>query len=187
MTIRRTADDVGSEASQGAQSAQTPHRETRIAAAVRHLSRRDFLRRAAGAGIALGMAPVLGGCGGDDTPADSGPPPGKERRALFFNLSLEAHAGRTYYLTGGGNRYALVPVQERPDVLARGRLARLVKSSLTPDQILEELYLATLTRLPTTAEREAFQAYCRKRRDRRTVCADALWALINTREFILNH
>lgn len=131
MTIRRTADDFGSEASQGAQSPQAPHRETRIAAAVRDLSRRDFLRRAAGAGVALGISPVLGGCGGDDTRAD--PPPGKERRTLFFNLSREAHAGRTYYLTGGGNRYNLVPVHARPDVLARERVGNAFLR-LIPDE-----------------------------------------------------
>jgi hypothetical protein len=68
-----------------------------------------------------------------------------------------------------------------------GRLAELLRSKKTDAEVLDELFLATLTRLPTDAEREAFTAYRAGTRDRRAAFTDTLWALVNTREFILNH
>jgi hypothetical protein len=68
-----------------------------------------------------------------------------------------------------------------------GRLERLLESDLTDEQVLEELFLATLTRPPTQRDREVFAAYRAGEADRRAVFTDTLWALINTREFILNH
>jgi hypothetical protein len=72
----------------------------------------------------------------------------------------------------------------------QNRLAALLK--LDDEQALEELFLSTLARKPTTKERLAFLAY----RDSKTpdaskgaakLLADTLWALINTKEFIFNH
>jgi hypothetical protein len=68
-----------------------------------------------------------------------------------------------------------------------GRLSQLLQSELTDEQILEELFLATLTRFPTQRDRELFAAYRERQQDRRAAFTDTLWALINTREFILNH
>ncbi|HLJ94992.1 MAG TPA: DUF1549 and DUF1553 domain-containing protein [Gemmataceae bacterium] len=107
--------------------------------------------------------------------------------------------------------------------LQKGRLQQLLASTKTDDEILEELFLATLTRFPTEAEKQQFATYRHGRMKnvaapavlvaesppkgkggpapakkpgnreqpeqaaRRAAFADALWALINTREFILNH
>jgi Protein of unknown function (DUF1549)/Protein of unknown function (DUF1553) len=68
-----------------------------------------------------------------------------------------------------------------------GRLESLLKSSKTDEQILEELFLATLTRYPTEADRRQFADYRKTVTARRAAFTDTLWALINTREFILNH
>ncbi len=114
------------------------------------------------------------------------------------------------------------------------RLTQLLQSNKTDDEILEELFLATLTRFPTAAERKYFTDYRAAhkasipvpietppkgnvpkkgkvskngkvpsnpvvapqkgeaapnpvRTEREAVFLDALWALINTREFITNH
>jgi hypothetical protein len=69
----------------------------------------------------------------------------------------------------------------------QGRLQRLLKSDLSDEKVLEELFLATLSRLPGTDDRQAFAEHRRRVRDRRGAFTDTLWALINTREFILNH
>ena len=56
------------------------------------------------------------------------------------------------------------------------------------DEALDELFLATLTRLPDRqGTGEVRRLTERTHKDRRAAFADALWALINTREFILNH
>jgi hypothetical protein len=68
-----------------------------------------------------------------------------------------------------------------------GRLQKLLKSDKTDEQIFEELFLATLTRLPTELEKNRFAEYRTKKTDRQAAFTDTVWALINTREFILNH
>jgi hypothetical protein len=58
---------------------------------------------------------------------------------------------------------------------------------MSDEEALEELFLGALSRLPSADERQAFRDHRGKVSDRRTAFADTLWALINTREFILNH
>ena len=53
--------------------------------------------------------------------------------------------------------------------------------------MLDELFLACLTRLPSTDERAAFARHRHDAKTRPAAFQDTLWALINTREFILNH
>ena len=66
------------------------------------------------------------------------------------------------------------------------RLQGLLKSDRSDEQVLDELFLATLTRYPTEHDKKVFAAH-RASKDRATALTDTLWALINTREFILNH
>jgi len=67
------------------------------------------------------------------------------------------------------------------------RIGMLVKANKTDEEILEDLFLATLTRLPSTDEKTAFAEHRKTATDRRAALVDTLWALINTREFVLNH
>jgi hypothetical protein len=69
----------------------------------------------------------------------------------------------------------------------QGRLQKLVTSKQSDSVVLDELFLATLTRLPTDRERTAFASHLETAGNRRAAFTDTLWALINTREFILNH
>lgn len=86
------------------------------------VTRRDFIKRAAGSGAVLAMPAALGACWADDDDDDSpSPPAGKERVTLFFNLAHLDTAGRTYYLTGGGRSDPLVPVAQKPQVLRKAR------------------------------------------------------------------
>lgn len=113
---------------------------TALADAISSMSRRSFIQRMASLGasaaLPLGMAGSLVGCGGgddDDTP----PPPARptETRTLFFNLSHEDHAGRTYYLTGGGQRLTLVSVKDQPEVLQRARATNSFLAAVPDAQI----------------------------------------------------
>jgi hypothetical protein len=69
----------------------------------------------------------------------------------------------------------------------KSRLQTLLKSQKGDAELLEDLFLATLTRMPTADDRHAFAEYRKMVPDRRAAFTDTLWALINTREFILNH
>ncbi|MFO0970056.1 MAG: DUF1549 and DUF1553 domain-containing protein [Gemmataceae bacterium] len=79
-----------------------------------------------------------------------------------------------------------------PGLLAKfnapaGRLQGLLSSKKSNDEVLDELFLATLSRSPSDSDRKLFNDHLRIVRDRRAAFTDTLWALINTREFILNH
>jgi Protein of unknown function (DUF1549)/Protein of unknown function (DUF1553) len=69
-----------------------------------------------------------------------------------------------------------------------GRLLTLLKDTTKSDgEVFEELVLATLSRPPNEAEQAAFAEFRAREANRQAAFADVLWALINTREFILNH
>lgn len=67
-----------------------------------------------------------------------------------------------------------------------GRLPQLLRSSKSDAEILEELFLATLCRYPTEKEKQQSLEHVAKR-GRQAAFTDVLWALVNCREFVLNH
>jgi hypothetical protein len=71
--------------------------------------------------------------------------------------------------------------------MEKGRLSNLLAAKHTDAQIVEELFLATLSRNPDEGEQRAAMDHVRAASTRAAGFADVLWALINTREFILNH
>jgi hypothetical protein len=66
-----------------------------------------------------------------------------------------------------------------------GRIAALARSSQPVDAAIDELYLVSLTRLPTAAERVVAHKYIDA--DRRAGLEDLGWALINSKEFVFRH
>jgi hypothetical protein len=67
------------------------------------------------------------------------------------------------------------------------RAGQLARTRVSDEQAVEELFLATLTRFPTDAEKAKALEFLKGETSRTTALQDVLWALINTREFILNH
>lgn len=73
-------------------------------------------------------------------------------------------------------------------VSAKGRAARLAKSDLKPTQIVEELYLASYSRLPTAEEAAiAGKAVDVGAANRQAAIEDVMWSLLNSAEFVFNH
>jgi hypothetical protein len=70
---------------------------------------------------------------------------------------------------------------------SKNRVKTLLASKKTDEEVLDELFLATLTRLPTQKERAAFAEFRETKKDRQGAFTDTLWALVNTPEFIFNH
>lgn len=67
----------------------------------------------------------------------------------------------------------------------QGFARRLAISPKTTDEVLDELFLTTLTRLPTSEERALLrEAFPTDGRDRRTAVEDVLWSVLNTKEFL---
>jgi hypothetical protein len=69
----------------------------------------------------------------------------------------------------------------------KNRLKTILATIKDDDKALEELFLATVSRMPTEADRELFRQYLAKTGDRTKAFTSATWALINTTEFISNH
>lgn len=67
-----------------------------------------------------------------------------------------------------------------------GRVLDKVKG-LADDQVVEELYLSAFTRLPTEAEQTEWATLLARAHRRSEAIEDLLWALLNSREFALNH
>jgi hypothetical protein len=65
------------------------------------------------------------------------------------------------------------------------RVGTLLQSGKTDEQIIEELFLASLTRRPTTEEVEVAKRVIEK--DRKTGHENIQWALLNSAEFLVNH
>ena len=74
-------------------------------------------------------------------------------------------------------------VNDRVRVDAKGRIADLVASPRTDAELVDEIYLATLARRPSTAEAQvARQAIAS---NRATGAENLLWALLNSPEFLV--
>jgi Protein of unknown function (DUF1553) len=65
------------------------------------------------------------------------------------------------------------------------RVGNLLKSGKTDDQIIEELFLATLSRRPKTQELDVAKRVIAS--DKKIGFEDIQWALLNTTEFLVNH
>jgi hypothetical protein len=70
---------------------------------------------------------------------------------------------------------------------ATGRVARMSKDKVAPGAIVEELYLASLARMPDPSEKKSAVDAMAQATTLREGAEDLLWALLNCREFQFNH
>lgn len=78
------------------------------------------------------------------------------------------------------------PGIERKVSSPEGRVRRLLDAGKTDAELIEEFYLATLSRLPTTDEKQVMTTILASRSDRRRAAEDILWALMNSPAFVFN-
>ena len=75
----------------------------------------------------------------------------------------------------------------------KGRIAHLmeqyapIEPALANPRIVDELYLLALTRYPLPKESRVMVDYITKAADRKQAIQDALWALLNSQEFLFEH
>jgi hypothetical protein len=70
---------------------------------------------------------------------------------------------------------------------ANNRIGRLMTKKASETELLTELYLATLSRLPSSGESQAALAHVAKNADKRKAWEDVQWALMNSKEFLFRH
>ncbi len=68
-----------------------------------------------------------------------------------------------------------------------GVVRDLLEAGRSPEQIVEQLYLACLSRRPTAEESQRLAALLAESEDVATALEDLLWAILNSKEFLFNH
>ncbi|MFO0815358.1 MAG: DUF1549 and DUF1553 domain-containing protein [Gemmatales bacterium] len=68
-----------------------------------------------------------------------------------------------------------------------GVISSLMKSSSTPEQMIQSLYMRVLSRPATTKEVARMKKYLEGDRDTKRGYSDIFWALMNSSEFVFNH
>ncbi len=68
-----------------------------------------------------------------------------------------------------------------------GRIDRLLAAGASNKQIVEEFYLAALTRYPTAREQRLLGKMIREHASRRQALESLVWGLVSSREFAYNH
>jgi hypothetical protein len=66
----------------------------------------------------------------------------------------------------------------------QGRIAKLVAAGKSPEECIEELYLATLSRLPSPEELSESKSFVSSSPNPTEGFQDLLWALINSKQFL---
>ena len=67
-----------------------------------------------------------------------------------------------------------------------GRISTLIVAGASNQELVEELYLATLSRFPTSAENELAEKVLNHSDSRTRAGQDLLWALLNSNGFLFN-
>jgi hypothetical protein len=67
------------------------------------------------------------------------------------------------------------------------RIARRLAEGVSDPNLMNEFYLAAICRTPTKAEAAALLDHVGNSRDRRKAWEDVVWALLNSKEFLLRH
>jgi hypothetical protein len=138
---------------------------------------------------------VLGGQGGPSKPGGKVVPPtpvgGKglslEPRQQFVNFFSTPSDGDAAGTFSHGIPQFLRRMNAEPFNRGAPVIDQLIKSGADRDQVIERLYLATLTRRPSAKEVELMTTYLGRRSDTAQGYAGVLWILLNSSEFVLNH
>jgi hypothetical protein len=105
---------------------------------------------------------------------------GRSRRLQVQERSDQTSMSQALHLMNGGT------INDRI-AHPQGRVAKILKTQLSAEETLEEIYLSTLCRKPTAKEKEAAAVYMKGAASPREAYEDLMWAILNSREFIFNH
>jgi hypothetical protein len=105
---------------------------------------------------------------------------GRPNRQTLPERGTQPNLGQALHMLAGSTYTEKIGKKE-------GRVDRLLASSVSDRQAIEELYLAALCRRPTAAERTELEDLVRRQPSRREALEALTWALVCSREFAYNH
>lgn len=117
------------------------------------------------------------------TPTKKGPAQGGRENFLNF-FRIDEGADPLEYQTGIPQALRLMN-SAQANATSEG-VNQAMQGAKGPAQVIENLYLRTLSRRPTQQETDRFTAYVAQG-EARVQYGDILWALLNSSEFALNH
>lgn len=68
-----------------------------------------------------------------------------------------------------------------------GLLDKLLAAETPPDQIIDKLYMAAVSRTPTEEEKAQLNTYVGSAENKREALEDVFWSMLNSKEFVFNH
>jgi len=104
---------------------------------------------------------------------------GTSRRTTICDRSDEGSVPQALNLINGITTNVKISAQN-------GRLAKLLGEGMSNEKVIEELYLATVSRVPTSEELSKHAEYVGKG-NRQERLEDLFWALLGSKEFLYNH
>jgi len=107
---------------------------------------------------------------------------GKPRREVVCacERSEDGNIGQALALINGGE------VNEKI-AAPQGRVQALIRDNKSDSEVINELYLAALSRRPTDREGSDARALIHAGKTRAEGISDLMWSLINSREFLFVH
>jgi len=105
---------------------------------------------------------------------------GRANRGAVPERSVKPNLGQALHMLAGSSYVDRLGAPE-------GRLSRLLKAGASDAQVIEEFYLAALSRFPERDELAEVQALVDRRGDREAGLREFVWALLSSREFAENH
>lgn len=105
---------------------------------------------------------------------------GRSRRLQVQERSDATSMSQALHLMNGGT------INDRI-TSANGTIAKILKKFDKPEEAIEEIYLSTLSRLPSSKEKEASLLYVLDSKTKKEGYEDLMWAILNSREFVFNH
>ena len=105
---------------------------------------------------------------------------GQPSRQTVPERKVEPNLSQALHVLAGGTYNRKVSAEG-------GRVDGLVKKGASNDEIIEELYLAGLSRFPTERERTLLKTMITGAESRRKAIEDLMWGVIASREFAYNH
>ncbi|MSO23204.1 MAG: DUF1553 domain-containing protein [Acidobacteria bacterium] len=105
---------------------------------------------------------------------------GRPNRLMVPERKMDANLGQALHILAGS---AYTSKLSEPGA----RVDRALKSGAADRQIIEDFYLAALSRFPTAQEQSEIEQWMLGRESRREALEDLAWSLIASREFAYNH